>query len=364
MTKHSSKASLFYSLSGLMFGLFLFYSDSAHSLVVAQYHHISNETPHSTSLSPEVFKQHLDYLKRNNFKVLDLETVISKLKNGQEFPDKSILITFDDGYRSIYEIAFPLLKKYKFPFTVFVNTKPIEKGLVQYMSWIELQELIDYGASIANHSVSHPHLIRSNLAKTITEITKTINNQVVAAQETLEHYLTKSSKAFAYPYGEYEPDLQDQLELRGYIAFGQHSGAVSRFTNLQAIPRFPFGGRYGALEDFKLKINSLPAGIKKTLLLDKHGKRLGFHLLPNKVTELKLKIVLDDTHTNIVFNCYGPNGKELKSYKQPDGSMSFEVKSIPVFRSRINCTAPSSNKKRFHWFSQPIIRANSIGNLY
>ena len=83
--------------------------------VIAQYHHVDDNTPASTSISPELFVQHMQYLQENNFNVLPLESVIETLRNKEALPEKTLVITFDDGYKSIYDTAFPILRQLNFP---------------------------------------------------------------------------------------------------------------------------------------------------------------------------------------------------------------------------------------------------------
>jgi len=84
------------------------YTQSDNQAVILQYHHVSTDSPPVTSLSKESFTAHMDYLDENGFTILPLETVLHRLKNGPLLPDKTAVITFDDGYTSVYEIAYPL----------------------------------------------------------------------------------------------------------------------------------------------------------------------------------------------------------------------------------------------------------------
>ena len=83
--------------------------------------------PRSTSLSAQEFKEHLEYLKQNNYTVIDLAQALDSVQQGVSLPDKAIVITFDDAWRDIYIQGFPLLKQYNYPFTVFVNTDPVDQ---------------------------------------------------------------------------------------------------------------------------------------------------------------------------------------------------------------------------------------------
>ena len=332
--------------------------------VVLQYHHISNSTPEITSLTPDLFAKHLEYLHQNQFKVLNLETFIRHLEQARPFPEKSVLITFDDGYRSIYDIAFPLLKKYNYPFTVFVNTEPLEQKLEQFMTWQELQAIIDYGGAIANHSVSHPHMIPKNQNHSASS--KSISNQqeISRAEKTLSINLTKVHKVFAYPYGEFDNQVKAEIEKQGYIAFGQHSGAVGNNSDKLALPRFPFGGRFGKMEDFVLKVNSRALGVKAAILLDENDDILDSQLIPNTVKSLKLFVRLTASHDNLAVNCFASDGHRLPAKKQASGRVFILEDTNWQGRSRINCTAVSDVAGSYYWFSQPLIKANDKGDFY
>ena len=107
--------------------LFIFHS-TAIGAVILQYHHVSDSTPASTSISPKQFEVHLQYLKDNNFKVVVLSELIEGIKNQQTLPDKSVAITFDDAYIDVLTQAKPILDKFSFPYTIFVNPGIINRN--------------------------------------------------------------------------------------------------------------------------------------------------------------------------------------------------------------------------------------------
>ena len=131
----------------------------SHGAVVLQYHHVDSETPASTSTPPGRFAMHLDYLADNGFEVVRLERLVARIRQGLPLPDRTVAITFDDGYVSIYETAFPMLREKGWPFTVFVNSEPHDQRKPLFMSWDQLRELHAGGATIANHTVGHPSLL-------------------------------------------------------------------------------------------------------------------------------------------------------------------------------------------------------------
>ena len=103
---------------------------------------------------------HLEYLDDAGFDIVPLSDLVKLLRAGEPLPDKTAAITFDDGYISIYETAWPMLKEKGWPFTVFINTEPHDQGRSLFMSWEQLREIRSGGTTIANHGVTHPYLLR------------------------------------------------------------------------------------------------------------------------------------------------------------------------------------------------------------
>ena len=85
--------------------------------IILQYHHVSETTPKSTSISPAQFEVHLKYLKEHNFTVIPLSELINSLIKHQPLPDKTVVITFDDAYQDNMTFAKPLLDKFNYPYT-------------------------------------------------------------------------------------------------------------------------------------------------------------------------------------------------------------------------------------------------------
>lgn len=349
-----------YHLILLLLLLSLFQESNA--LVVLQYHHVSETTPESTSLSPQLFEQHLDYLSENNFRILNLEKVIQLLKSGKSLPEKSVLITFDDGYRSIYETAFPILKKKGMPFTVFVNTQPIKQQLAQFMDWRELRELIENKASIANHTQSHPYLIRRLKNESEKQWSMRVRVEISDAQAELKKHLGTDIKALAYPYGEYDSKLEALVNSLGYIAFGQHSGAISKKSSHTALPRFPFAGDYGEMDDFIQKVNSFPLPIENAILLDENNKLLADHRIGLNVETPQLFIELERKYHELNLQCYLSGAGEVIRTKLLNGWRFQSSQNLPMGRSRYNCTAFSEKENRLYWYSQPWIKTNEQGH--
>ena len=132
----------------LLLAIFLLlFHFSSFSAVILQYHHVSDTTPKSTSITPEQFAVHLKYLQENDFNVVPLSQLITHIKKQQPLNDKTVAITFDDAYIDILTNAKPILDKHNYPYTIYVNPSIINrnegKEYSHYLSWSHLKALGD-----------------------------------------------------------------------------------------------------------------------------------------------------------------------------------------------------------------------------
>ncbi|MEH6556906.1 MAG: polysaccharide deacetylase family protein [Oceanicoccus sp.] len=328
--------------------------------VILLYHHVDNKSPDITSISPDMFSQQLAYLADNHFQVWPLEKIVNALQIKKPLPDKVVAITFDDSYQSVYENAYPLIKKYGWPFTIFVSTNAIDQGYNHQTSWQQLQIMASNGASIGNHSATHTHLLKRSNSETLPQWQQRITSDIERAEQRIVEKIGYSRKMFAYPYGEYNRDLTELVDQLGYTGFGQHSGAVGELSGFLTIPRFPFSGRFTRLEDFALKLMTLPFPIKEVVAADapldhRHSKptlTLKWESPPPAFASLQ---------------CFGSNqGKLTVTLSTHNQAVITPNEDIPVGRSRYNCTASmtdNDNSERFYWYSQPWIRLDVNNQL-
>jgi len=350
-----------------VYSISLCLASETNALVVLQYHHISDQSPQVTSTSPELFKAQMALLDEQGFTVLPLERLPKLLEaageRGARLPDKTVMITFDDGYRSIYNNAWPELKKRNWPFTVFVNSQPHDEKKALYMSWEQLRELASNGVSIANHSDSHPHLVRRRQDESEHQWQQRRMQEILFAEKRIKAEIGRSLKMFAYPYGEYDATLLDVLASNGYLAFGQQSGPVSASSHPQLIPRFPFGGEYGAIEDFSVKVNTLPFPHLKVELKDSKGRNITNPELPagefRPIMELRSPILGFPLSAQCFATAQGPIEAEIKG----GALVARAQRPLNVGRSRYNCTAAAGGG-RFYWYSQLFMRRKTDGSWY
>jgi peptidoglycan/xylan/chitin deacetylase (PgdA/CDA1 family) len=315
--------------------------DASGHAVILMYHHVSDETPPSTSISVNKFAEHMQYIADNHH-VMALPTLIDNLKKGKKLPLKTVAITFDDGYKNIAENGHPILRKHGFPYTIFINPSLIgEHGL--QLTWQQVNALQKENVSFANHSSTHKHLLLGSeddnwLSATLKDIED--------AEIALKQKTGSSHKLLAYPYGEFNQQLSSALVKRGYIGFGQHSGAVSRYSDFGALARFPAAGIYANLETLKIKLNSLDMPITAKKI---NQPQLSYS---NRQPSQTITVDLNDIQPQRL-GCYFNSESVPITWQQNTFSFSLQAP-LPEGRSRVNCTAPSITlQDRFYWYSQP-----------
>lgn len=334
----------------------------AQALVILQYHHISEHTPAATSTSPQRFRAHLEAIAASGFRVLDLDTVTQLIRSAAPLPDRAVLITFDDSYTSIYETALPLLKKRQWPFVVFANTEPVDLGLDGFLSWEQLRKLAANGAAIANHSVSHPHMVRHEPGQPPDGWRQQVRAEILNAEARIREEVGQSHRVLAYPFGEFSAELEQVLAQLDFIGMGQHSGAASS-AQRYALPRFAFGGSYGAREDFSTKLQALPLPVQAWAIEDEAGNTLIDGILPLQVQRPVVRMTLGDSGLLDKLQCYVSGQDRAERMPVDNYSVRFWAqRPLRPGRSRYNCTAASAEPGRFHWFSVPFIRRRADGS--
>lgn len=339
----------------LLIGLLLLACTSAQAAVILQYHHVSATTPASTSVTSEQFREQMQYLHDHQFNVLPLSDIVNAIKSQQTLPAKTVAITFDDGYRSIATTAHPILKEYGFPYTLFVSVEPIKRKYGNMMTWDELVALSKDGAEIANHSWGHEHLIRRLPQETQAQWIKRIEQNIDQTEAAIAEATGQNLKMLAYPYGEYNADIEAMLAKKGYVALGQQSGAAGIYSSLTALPRFPVAGVYANLDTLKVKLNSLNMPVINQNTNDPE-------LTKNWRPKLIVTLDMTDIYPHQMM-CFIQGQGAQKPLWLGKNQFSIQAETdLPAGRSRYNCTAPSKTKSGYYWFSQAWVRPFDDGS--
>tara|TARA_B100000941_G_scaffold215028_1_gene158170 strand:- start:598 stop:1653 length:1056 start_codon:yes stop_codon:yes gene_type:complete len=304
------------------------------------YHRFDEFKYPSTNISMDIFKKHIKLITESNYRFYHPKNFENEFNSSKK--EKKILLTIDDGFQSFYRNAWPLLKKNKIPFILFISTKPV--GNKGYMTWEQIKEIEKSEfVVIGHHSHSHDYLID----KTENEFLNDMETSNLIFKRKLGYVPT----LFSYPFGEYSKFMKDYVSQNFKIAFGQHSGIIDINKDKFELPRFPINEKYGELNRFKSIINYYPLEYK---VLEPEEKKLSKENNPPK-----FKVVFFKNQKNINnINCYSNEGgkwdKADISIINNELSMKFREPFLPR-RGRINCSLNDDGKWR--WFgTQFIIR--------
>ena len=195
-------------------------ADSVQTVPILCYHRFGTSTATTgwggkMTVSPSNFAAQLDWLARNDYHVIRLAQLQAFLDGKQALPKRSVVITFDDGYETVYRYALPLLRKYNFPATLFVYTDFIGAG--DALSWAQLQELSASGlVSVQAHSKTHRNLIERTTGEPDERYRQMLELEARAPREAIERKLPGSVRQYAYPYGDANEMVLDVLARQQY----------------------------------------------------------------------------------------------------------------------------------------------------
>lgn len=199
-------------------------------ITVLYYHAVDPNHPgEELYVSPTQLREQLQLIKSLGYTSLTIGEVNDYIKNNKSIPEKSILITFDDGYRDNYTYAFPILKELDIKATIFVITSGTDNDNY-YLSSGEIKEMSDYGIDIESHTVNHPHLDTLSYENQLNELKN--------SKAEIENITKKEVFSVAYPYGDYNEDTKRATMDAGYsIAFTTDSGLANKTDNPVALKR-------------------------------------------------------------------------------------------------------------------------------
>ena len=201
------------------------------------YHRFDKTCKSNLCMSESAFAKQMEYLKKNGYHTIHLSDLIEFLKYKRSIPSKSVIITLDDGYRSLYDFAYPLLKRYGYTATLFIYTDFIEASR-NALTWNQVRELKDAGFEIGSHSISHADLTKKYPDENDQEFRDRITKELTISKKIIDRKLNQNTQYFAYPYGSYSQQVLDLLPKAGYtLGLTIRSGGNPFFANPLTIKR-------------------------------------------------------------------------------------------------------------------------------
>jgi peptidoglycan/xylan/chitin deacetylase (PgdA/CDA1 family) len=205
------------------------------------------------SVPTERFAAQLEWLARNDYRVIRLSQLNAFLEGREPLPQRSVVITIDDGYESVYRQAWPLLKRYGFPATVFVYTDFVGAG--DALDWSQLAEMSAGGlVEIQAHSKTHRNLIERLPDETDERYAAAIDTEIRGPREQLERRLGVAVRNYAFPYGDANDAVLAALARQRYqLAVTVHPGGNAFYAQPLMLRRTMIFGDFD-LETFKARL--------------------------------------------------------------------------------------------------------------
>lgn len=201
--------------------------------------HAIDERSSVISFSPALFERGMARLRQAGFRTITLQAAAEYLRRGKPFPERSVVLTFDDGYRSVYREAFPVLQKHGMTATVFLTSgRPdsarTEERLPELngrerLSWREIREMARHGIDFGAHTLTHPDLTR--LSRDAAE------REIVLSQQIIQEALGSRVISFAYPFGAYDRVSIEIAKRHFDCACSARLGFITPSSELYALER-------------------------------------------------------------------------------------------------------------------------------
>jgi peptidoglycan/xylan/chitin deacetylase (PgdA/CDA1 family) len=307
------------------------------------YHRFGDDRYPSTNISMDDFEAHLKHLKAEGFQVLTFASAIDYLQSDDPVK-KTAVLTIDDGYESFYENGLPLLQKYEFPATLYINTETV--GGNSYMDWEQLKTTKEAGIEIGNHTHSHAYFLNQPAAQRYDNFEKELKK----TQRLIEENLGEEPVTFAYPYGELDERMLGIVKDLGFKgAAAQNSGVIGSSTDLHKCPRFPMSEAYSSIDKFKSK-----AEMRHVKLIKEEPST--FIATDDQP---KLSLTLDpESPLNGSINCFIQGGDCAVSKKEVNGKviLSISPEGPITGRRRFLYTFTSQQDGQWYWYSHLWIR--------
>ena len=309
---------------------------AADSAVIFMYHRFGEGRYPSTSIALEQFDAHLQEIARGQYNVMPLPEIVAAFRRKEALPDRTIAISIDDAFSSVFDEAWPRLRKAGLPFTLFVATEAIDAGRPGYMSWAQIRELTTAGVTIGSQTAHHPHLPDISDEALLAELND--------ANARFNDEVGFVPKLLAYPFGEFGTREKRASEQVGFIAaFGQHSGVAYANADLFGLPRFAMNETFGSVQRFRLAANALPLRVydvtpDDTVLRRQNPPAFGFTVEEGMGGLSRLA-------------CFSSNQQGAARIERL-GARRMEVRIENKYepgRGRINCTMPAGGD-RWRWF--------------
>lgn len=215
-------------------------TENTTSVPVLVYHNFDPVKKGSMTLSTHRFEEQMQWLQENHYHVIPMQELVNYLQgNIQSLPPKSVVITDDDGRKSVYTYMLPIVKKFHIPVTLFIYTSVISKEPYA-LTWDQLKTLQQTGLfTIESHTIWHPNFKQERKHYSAESYENMVTKQLAGSKKILDEKLGIHVTLLAWPFGIFDHYVMQQAAKAGYrYAFSIKARNASRDEDKMAMPRY------------------------------------------------------------------------------------------------------------------------------
>jgi len=305
------------------------------------YHIVESPADPRMEIGRDQFRQQMRYLAVTGYNVIPLKWAYEyAMGKRASLPPRSVVITFDDGWRSAYTEVFPEMKRRHFPFTLFIYPNIVGKTS-RAVTWKQIKEMSDWGADIQSHSYSHPFLTRRrHLNVGDKQYADWLARELEGSRKELEHETGKPVQFLAYPYGDYDHYLAAAVARSGYLgALTCDYGRVKKGSDPLRMKRFV---------------------IEKRIDFASFRHYLGAAPMPLLATAPQLNQALDPGVTPITVSAKIPNYKNVDPKSVGLALMSAAGTTVPFAYDPHDGSVTMTIKEALKGLQRVIVWANDV----
>lgn len=214
--------------------------DGAVTVPILVYHRFGPTAADRMTTPTAIFEAQLQYLRDHGYTIIPLRHLLDHLRGrAPAAPPRAVVLTADDGHRSVYTDLFPLARKFRLPITLFIYPSAISNASYA-LTWEQLRELRDSGLfDIQSHTYWHPNFNREQRRLSRADYDQLVTMQLEKSRRKLEQELGTTVDLLAWPFGIYNPELMRMAAATGYVAaFTIEPHPAAATDQLLALPRF------------------------------------------------------------------------------------------------------------------------------
>ena len=224
--------------------------DDGARVSVLGYHDFSEALPETAMrMHTSKFRKQMAALRQLGITVISLEDFLAWKRGAKQIPEKSVLLTFDDGWKSVYTDALPILKEFGYPFTLYIYKEYIDGGK-KALTTDMINEMLHEGASLGSHSVSHPYpaTFRAHRKKGEHDLDAFLRKEMGESKRFIEAKFVVKVTTYAYPGGFVSEEMLPLADEFGYTSlFTVLPGKVKRPSIDKRLPRYMILGNHDSV---------------------------------------------------------------------------------------------------------------------